>query len=129
MASDKFGRRPVVLLGPLGLSLVMLGFGMTTAFPWLVVLRCLQGALNGNIGIQRGLIHGFSFDMIITGVSRAVMGEASLILTYGILRFMSVLDNGPYQHGRCFFPHTSDVVYGSDTRVSYTCLSQGRNVC
>ena len=57
MASDKFGRRPVLLLGPLGLSLVMLGFGMTTAFSWLVVFRCLQGAFNGNIGILYSLIH------------------------------------------------------------------------
>ena len=96
MASDKFGRRPVLLLGPLGLSLVMLGFGMTTVFPWLVVFRCLQGVFNGNIGISYGLIHWFPFDMIITGVSKAVMGEASVVLTYGTLRLMSMLDNGLY---------------------------------
>ncbi|KAF8643534.1 hypothetical protein AX14_009544 [Amanita brunnescens Koide BX004] len=57
MASDKVGRRPVLLLGPLGLSLVMLGFGMTTGFPGLVIFRCLQGAFNGNIGILYDLIH------------------------------------------------------------------------
>ena len=123
MASDKFGRRPVLLLGPLGLSLVMLGFGMTTTFPWLVVFRCLQGAFNGNIGIPYGLIHGFSFDMIITGVAKAVMGEASVVLRYGTMRLTSMLDSGPYQHGRRCFPYTSDVVYGCDNRVCHTYLS------
>ena len=50
MASDRFGRRSVLLLGPLGLSLAMLGFGASTQFYSLVVFRWMQGAFNGNIG-------------------------------------------------------------------------------
>ncbi|KAK2460164.1 hypothetical protein APHAL10511_007843 [Amanita phalloides] len=56
MASDRFGRRPVLLLGPLGLSLVMIGFGMSTEFSWLVIFRTLQGMLNGNIGVSKAVI-------------------------------------------------------------------------
>ena len=52
MASDRFGRRPVLILGPLGLSLVMLGFGVSTQFWSLVMFRCLQGVFNGNIGLS-----------------------------------------------------------------------------
>jgi MFS family permease len=56
MASDRFGRRPVLLLGPLGLTIVMLGFGMSTTFWPLVFFRCLQGAFNGNIGVTKSVI-------------------------------------------------------------------------
>ena len=61
MASDRFGRRPVLILGPLGLSLVMLGFGVSTHFWSLVMFRCLQGVFNGNIGLSlSNLINGAS---------------------------------------------------------------------
>ncbi|KAJ7895089.1 major facilitator superfamily domain-containing protein [Mycena leptocephala] len=50
-ASDRYGRRPVLLLGPVGLALSMLGFGLSKRFWSLVVFRCMQGAFNGNIGL------------------------------------------------------------------------------
>ncbi|PFH48483.1 hypothetical protein AMATHDRAFT_149852 [Amanita thiersii Skay4041] len=50
IASDRFGRRPVLLMGPLGLSVVMLAFGMSSKFAYLLLFRCLQGSFNGNIG-------------------------------------------------------------------------------
>jgi MFS family permease len=49
-ASDRFGRKPILLLGPLGLTFMMLGFGLSSDFWMLVVFRCLQGVFNGNIG-------------------------------------------------------------------------------
>ncbi|KAJ7030335.1 major facilitator superfamily multidrug-resistance, DHA1 sub-family [Mycena alexandri] len=49
-ASDRYGRRPILLIGPVGLALSMLGFGLSKRFWSLVVFRCLQGAFNGNIG-------------------------------------------------------------------------------
>lgn len=48
--SDRYGRRPVLLFGPLGLAIVMVGFGLSKRFWLLVVFRCLQGGFNGNIG-------------------------------------------------------------------------------
>ena len=48
--SDRYGRKPVLLLGPLGLSFAMLGFGLSKSFWSLVTYRCLQGVFNGNIG-------------------------------------------------------------------------------
>lgn len=50
MASDRFGRRPILLLGPLGLTFAMFAFGMSNNYWSLVVIRFCQGALNGNIG-------------------------------------------------------------------------------
>ncbi|KAF8634140.1 hypothetical protein AX15_001045 [Amanita polypyramis BW_CC] len=56
IASDRFGRRPTLLIGPLGLSIVMLGFGMSSNFWLLVFFRFLQGTFNGNIGISKSVI-------------------------------------------------------------------------
>ncbi|KAF8634143.1 hypothetical protein AX15_001048 [Amanita polypyramis BW_CC] len=56
VASDRFGRRPTLLIGPLGLSIVMLSFGMSSNFWCLVLFRFLQGIFNGNIGISKSII-------------------------------------------------------------------------
>ncbi|KAF8872620.1 major facilitator superfamily multidrug-resistance, DHA1 sub-family [Infundibulicybe gibba] len=53
--SDRVGRRPVLLLGPLGLSLAMFGFGVSQKFWQLVVYRSLQGVFNGNIGVSKSV--------------------------------------------------------------------------
>ncbi|KAJ3896604.1 major facilitator superfamily domain-containing protein [Lentinula edodes] len=51
MASDRFGRRPILLLGPLGLFIATLCFGLSTQYRELIIFRSIQGAFNGNIGI------------------------------------------------------------------------------
>jgi len=48
--SDRFGRRMVLILGPLGLSFAMVAFGCSTAYWSMILARCLQGICNGNIG-------------------------------------------------------------------------------
>ncbi|KIM39402.1 hypothetical protein M413DRAFT_29551 [Hebeloma cylindrosporum] len=45
--SDQYGRRPVLLLGPLGLTFSMFWFGMSTTFWPLMISRCFQGVFNG----------------------------------------------------------------------------------
>ncbi|KAF9468186.1 major facilitator superfamily domain-containing protein [Collybia nuda] len=54
--SDRLGRRPVLLLGPFGLSIAMISFGLTNTFWVLVVSRCIQGVFNGNIGVSKSVI-------------------------------------------------------------------------
>ncbi|KAJ3823878.1 major facilitator superfamily domain-containing protein [Lentinula raphanica] len=51
--SDIHGRRKILLMGPLGLTLAMLGFGLSKTFVALVIFRALQGIFNGNIGVSR----------------------------------------------------------------------------
>ncbi|KAF8344729.1 major facilitator superfamily domain-containing protein [Amanita rubescens] len=65
IASDRFGRRPVLLLGPLGLAVAMLGFGMSTRLFPMVVFRWVQGMCNGNIG----MFSVFDGDILITDSS------------------------------------------------------------
>ncbi|KAG7094374.1 hypothetical protein E1B28_007975 [Marasmius oreades] len=55
-ASDLYGRKPVLLLGPLGLAFAMLGFGLSKTFWPLVVFRCAQGMFNGNIGVSKTVL-------------------------------------------------------------------------
>ncbi|KAF8840254.1 MFS general substrate transporter [Paxillus ammoniavirescens] len=55
-ASDRVGRKPVLLLGIFGLSLSMLCFGLSRTFTGLVLSRCITGALNGNIGVMKSML-------------------------------------------------------------------------
>ncbi|RXW25541.1 hypothetical protein EST38_g338 [Candolleomyces aberdarensis] len=54
--SDLLGRKPVLLVGTLGLSLAMLGFGLSTTFWPLVFFRAFQGMFNGNIGVSKSVL-------------------------------------------------------------------------
>ncbi|KAJ7728465.1 major facilitator superfamily domain-containing protein [Mycena metata] len=52
-ASDRVGRKPILLLGLIGTSISMLLFGLSRTFWALVASRCLTGLLNGNIGVMK----------------------------------------------------------------------------
>ncbi|KAF9009604.1 major facilitator superfamily multidrug-resistance, DHA1 sub-family [Cyathus striatus] len=54
--SDYYGRRPILLIGPVGLAIAMFGFGLSSTFWPLVLFRCLQGMFNGNIGVSKSVI-------------------------------------------------------------------------
>ncbi|KAJ7039675.1 major facilitator superfamily multidrug-resistance, DHA1 sub-family [Mycena alexandri] len=55
--SDTYGRRPVLLWGPFGLGLSMLGFGLSKSFWALLFFRCIQGVCNGGIGVSKTVIN------------------------------------------------------------------------
>ncbi|KAK7032778.1 MFS domain-containing protein [Favolaschia claudopus] len=55
--SDIYGRRPVLLVAPLGLGLAMFGFGLSKTFWLLLFFRCIQGVCNGNIGVTKTVIN------------------------------------------------------------------------
>ena len=55
-ASDKVGRKPILLLGLFGTSLSMLTFGFSTNFYMALLARSAMGALNGNIAVLRTMI-------------------------------------------------------------------------
>lgn len=75
--SDLYGRKPILLIGPLGLSLAMLSFGLSQSFWGMVVTRAAMGVFNGNIGVLiflavRDLSHSTGFS---SGVSKTIMAE------------------------------------------------------
>ncbi|KAG5636708.1 hypothetical protein H0H81_007104 [Sphagnurus paluster] len=54
--SDRLGRRPILLLGPLGLASAMFSFGLSKGFIPMVVSRAIQGVFNGNLGVAKTVI-------------------------------------------------------------------------
>ena len=50
-ASDRFGRRPVMLLGQLSLAAATLALGVSRSLPFAIGARCLSGALHGNLSV------------------------------------------------------------------------------
>ncbi|KAH9989032.1 major facilitator superfamily domain-containing protein [Russula vinacea] len=54
--SDVVGRKPIILVGLFGLSLSMFGFGLSTTYWGAAFCRCLNGALNGNVGIIKSIV-------------------------------------------------------------------------
>lgn len=55
-ASDKIGRKPVLILGLFGTSISMLTFGFSKNFYMALFARSAMGALNGNIAVLRTMI-------------------------------------------------------------------------
>ncbi|KAJ3723993.1 major facilitator transporter [Lentinula raphanica] len=54
--SDRVGRKPIILIGLVGLTVSMVFFGISTTFWGLVLSRCLSGALNGNAGVIKSMM-------------------------------------------------------------------------
>ncbi|KAF2644468.1 MFS general substrate transporter [Massarina eburnea CBS 473.64] len=52
-ASDRFGRKPVILIGLFNTMVTMLIWGFSTSLPMAITARALQGLGNGNVGILR----------------------------------------------------------------------------
>jgi MFS family permease len=52
-ASDKYGRKPMILIGLFNTMLTMLLWGLSTNLPMALAARALQGLGNGNVGILR----------------------------------------------------------------------------
>lgn len=55
-ASDRYGRKPIILLGLFNTMLTSLLWGFSTNLPMALFSRALSGAGNGNIGIIRTMV-------------------------------------------------------------------------
>ncbi len=55
-ASDKYGRKPIMLIGLAGTTLSQIAFGFSRTFWQAVAARCLAGALNGNVAIIKSIV-------------------------------------------------------------------------
>lgn len=54
--SDRFGRKPVLLLGCFGTMISMILVGFSTNFYLTVAARAIGGLLNGNIGVIQTMV-------------------------------------------------------------------------
>lgn len=55
-ASDRVGRRPVVLVGLLGNAISCALFGFSETFAFAIVTRSICGLLNGNTGVIKSML-------------------------------------------------------------------------
>ena len=58
--SDRFGRRPVMLLGFMGLGVSFFGTAMTTSLMGLIIARTLGGAMQANVAIANAYVADIS---------------------------------------------------------------------
>lgn len=54
--SDKFGRKPILLVCSLGLATALATFGLSTTYAGLVVSRVSDGLMNGVSGTTKALL-------------------------------------------------------------------------
>ncbi|KAK4110461.1 MFS general substrate transporter [Canariomyces notabilis] len=55
-ASDRFGRKPVILVGLASTMCCFLLWGMSTSLPMAITVRAIMGGGNGNVGIIRTMV-------------------------------------------------------------------------
>jgi MFS family permease len=55
-ASDHLGRKPILLVGAVGLAAAIISFGLSNQFWLLVISRFAQGVFNGNIGVTKAYV-------------------------------------------------------------------------
>ena len=85
MASDRFGRRSILIFGPLGLAITMLGFGGSKQFSSLVMFRFFREYREYSAEIRVSPSYDI-FNVYLpfteSGVAKAVVGEASGSISY-----------------------------------------------
>lgn len=59
-ASDKFGRKPMILLSLTGTLLSLLSFGFSTNLRMAITIRCFSGLANGNVWDPLGVEIGWA---------------------------------------------------------------------
>jgi len=109
--SDHFGRRPVMLLGFMGLGVSFFGTAMTTSLIGLIIARTLGGAMQANVAIANAYVADISapeerakrfgflgammgMGFIVGPVMGGLLGAVNLHLPFyfaGILTLMNLL--------------------------------------
>jgi MFS family permease len=54
--ADRYGRKPMIILGLLSTMITFIIWGMSTSLPMAIVARAIQGGGNGNVGIIRTMV-------------------------------------------------------------------------
>ncbi|KAI8601236.1 major facilitator superfamily domain-containing protein [Dissophora ornata] len=54
--SDRYGRRPILLLGLCGSTVACIFFGLSKSLAWAITSRSMCGLLNGNVGVAKSML-------------------------------------------------------------------------
>ncbi|KAJ7654291.1 major facilitator superfamily domain-containing protein [Mycena rosella] len=118
-ASDRIGRKPILLIGLFGSSLSMLCFGLSRTFWTLLASRCLTGLLNGNIGIMKSAMGD------ITDPSNRAEGFAYIPVVGDAGAALGVLVGGFLARPRDSFPLSFSAEFWSEHPYFLPCLAIG----
>ena len=102
-ASDVYGRKPILLLGLLALTVATLGFGLSKTFWSMVVFRSIQGICNGNIGVAKSVMAEISDSTTIVYVFSTIIPMWVTGTTLGPI--IGGLLARPAEHWRLFDAH------------------------
>ena len=95
--SDKFGRKPVLIMGLVGTMLSMLIFGFAKSFPVALIARAVGGALNGTVGVIQTTVaelatekehQGMSNRSMILGVRMTDDAQNCLARAFAVMPFI-----------------------------------------
>ncbi|KAH9036949.1 MFS general substrate transporter [Lactarius pseudohatsudake] len=101
--SDHIGRKPILLLGLAGSVVSTILFGLSRSFWALVLSRCLNGVLNGNLGVIKSMIAELTDDTnVARGFSLLPMARAA---GYMIGPFIGGVLSRPQDHWPDRFSH------------------------
>lgn len=106
-ASDRIGRKPVLLLGIFGLSLSMLCFGLSRTLIGLILSRCISGALNGNVGVMKSMLGE------LTDSTNMARGFALMPIAWSLGATIGPMIGGTLQHPQQHFPNIFPGVFWS----------------
>ncbi|KAI8892351.1 major facilitator superfamily domain-containing protein [Globomyces pollinis-pini] len=95
LASDRLGRRPILLVGLFLTAFSFLAFGFSTTYPMAIALRSLNGSVNGIVGVCK------TFLSEITDNSNQGQGFS----IFGVARGLGMIV-GPVVGGYLSNPHT-----------------------
>ncbi|KZP11428.1 MFS general substrate transporter [Athelia psychrophila] len=91
-ASDLIGRRIPLAFGMLCLAAAIASFGLSNKYWPLVVCRCIQGIMNGNIGISKSVI------IDITDSTNIAQAFSFIPLTWGLGVVVGPMIGGALSH-------------------------------
>ncbi|KAI0063464.1 MFS general substrate transporter [Artomyces pyxidatus] len=103
--SDAIGRRPVIFLGVIGMTLASALFGLSNSFVGVLLVRCIAGLFSGNIAVVQSVL-GELTDSSNQAIAYPIFG-----LTWPLGSIIGPLIGGSFSNPATNFPDLFDTYF------------------